>query len=91
MEFRIGDQQRDMIASVRDLAQRNFKPRGLRWMDGTFPWENMKKLAAAGEVAGDPVAIAKNTFQIIVENGNPQGITGLADLAKPGLVVVLCA
>ena len=52
---------------------------------------NMKKLAAAGEVAGDPVAIAKNTFQIIVENGNPQGITGLADLAKPGLVVVLCA
>ncbi|MSY19405.1 MAG: molybdate ABC transporter substrate-binding protein [Actinobacteria bacterium] len=52
---------------------------------------NMKKLAAVGEVAGDPVVIAKNTFQIIVENGNPQGITGLLDLANPELVVVLCA
>ena len=48
MEFRIGDQQRDMIASVRDLAQRNFKPRGLRWMDGTFPWENIRELAGLG-------------------------------------------
>ena len=48
MEFRIGDQQRDMIASVRDLAQRRFKPRGLRWMDGTFPWENIRELANLG-------------------------------------------
>jgi alkylation response protein AidB-like acyl-CoA dehydrogenase len=48
MEFRIGDQQRDMIASVRDLAQRNFKPRGLRWMDGTFPWDNIRELAGLG-------------------------------------------
>jgi molybdate transport system substrate-binding protein len=52
---------------------------------------NMKKLADAGEVAGDPVAIAKNTFEIIVENGNPQGIAAVADLANSELVVVLCA
>jgi len=52
---------------------------------------NMKKLIDAGEVAGDPVAIAKNTFEIIVEKGNPKGIAGVADLAKPELVVVLCA
>ena len=48
MDFRIGDQQRDMIASVRELAQRHFKPRGLRWMDGTFPWENIRELASLG-------------------------------------------
>ena len=29
--------------------------------------------------------------EIIVEHGNPKAITGLADLAEPGLIVVLCA
>ncbi|MFM2078288.1 MAG: hypothetical protein RJA49_2178 [Actinomycetota bacterium] len=52
---------------------------------------NMKKLTDAGEAAGDPVSIAKNTFQVIVEKGNPKGVTGVADLAKPDLIVVLCA
>ena len=37
------------------------------------------------------MAIAKNTFEIIVENGNPRGIAAVADLANPELVVVLCA
>ena len=52
---------------------------------------NMTKLIDAGENAGDPVAIAKNTFQIIVEPGNPTGVADLADLADPALIVVLCA
>lgn len=52
---------------------------------------NMTKLADAGEAAGDPVTIAKNTLQIIVEKGNPKAITGVADLAQAGLIVVLCA
>src|SRR5258708_32712347 len=48
MEFQIGAQQREMIASVRTLAQTEFKANAHRWMDGTFPWENMKKLAELG-------------------------------------------
>ncbi len=48
MEFQIGPQQRDMIATVRELAQSEFKPNAQRWMDGTFPWENMRKLAGLG-------------------------------------------
>ena len=52
---------------------------------------NMTKLTDAGQNAGDPVAIAKNTFEIIVEKGNPKGVTGVADLANPDLIVVLCA
>ncbi len=48
MEFRIGEQQREMVASVRDLAQAEFRPAAPRWMDGTFPWENMRKLASLG-------------------------------------------
>jgi molybdate transport system substrate-binding protein len=52
---------------------------------------NMTKLADAGEAAGDPLSIAKNTMEIIVEKGNPKAIAGVADLAKPDLLVVLCA
>ncbi len=52
---------------------------------------NMKKLTNAGENIGDPVSIAKNTMEIIVEKGNPKSVAGVADLAKPDLIVVLCA
>lgn len=52
---------------------------------------NMAKLVAAGETADDPVSIAANTMEIIVEKGNPTAITGLQDLAAPDLIVVLCS
>ena len=51
----------------------------------------MAKLVAADENQDAPIVIARNTFQIIVEAGNPVGVVGLADLADPGLIVVLCA
>lgn len=52
---------------------------------------NMAKVTDAGENATEPVIIARNTFEIIVEQGNPADITGVADLANPDLIVVLCA
>ena len=33
---------------MRDLAQGEFKANAQRYMDGTFPWENMKELAEIG-------------------------------------------
>lgn len=48
MEFRLTDEQRALIAPVRELAQTKFRERALRWMDGTFPWENIRELAALG-------------------------------------------
>jgi alkylation response protein AidB-like acyl-CoA dehydrogenase len=48
MDFRVGAEQREMVAAVRDLAQSEFKANAPKYMDGTFPWENMKKLAAMG-------------------------------------------
>jgi alkylation response protein AidB-like acyl-CoA dehydrogenase len=48
MDFHISPEQREMVAAVRDLAQSEFKANAGKWMDGTFPWENMKKLAALG-------------------------------------------
>lgn len=52
---------------------------------------NMKKLTDATENAGDPVSIARNSMEILVEKGNPKAIATVADLAKPGTIVVLCA
>ena len=48
MDFQLTEQQRRMVASVRDLAQGEFKANAPKYMDGTFPWENMKKLASIG-------------------------------------------
>ena len=33
---------------MRALAQSEFRERAPRWMDGTFPWDNMKQLAELG-------------------------------------------
>jgi molybdate transport system substrate-binding protein len=52
---------------------------------------NMDKLTKASLNGSDPVVFATNLLSIIVAPGNPKGITGVADLAKPDLKVVLCA
>jgi molybdate transport system substrate-binding protein len=52
---------------------------------------NMKKIETSKNVAGAPTSFAKNRLEIAVEPGNPKHVATLADLAQPGLIVVLCA
>jgi molybdate transport system substrate-binding protein len=52
---------------------------------------NMKKVTDRGLADGDPQVFARNKLEIIVPNGNPNRIDGLADLANPALKVVLAA
>jgi molybdate transport system substrate-binding protein len=51
---------------------------------------NMQKVVDAG-YANAPGVFASNRLQMVVGRGNPKGIRSLADLARPGLVVVVCA
>ena len=51
---------------------------------------NMDKLTAAGLGGVAPVAFATNLLEVITAPGNPKAIRSLADLAAPGLKVVLC-
>lgn len=51
---------------------------------------NMKKVTDTGN-ASDPQTIARNRLALLVEEGNPKGITGLADLGTSGVVFVICA
>jgi molybdate transport system substrate-binding protein len=48
-------------------------------------------MAKVGELTDQPHAFAGNKLMIAVEQGNPQHITGLADLARKDLKVVLAA
>lgn len=50
--------------------------------------QNMRKLVDAGMVE-TPATFARNKLEIAVATGNPKNITALADLAKPGVSVVL--
>jgi molybdate transport system substrate-binding protein len=52
---------------------------------------NMARVTAAGLTAAPARIFATNRLEIVVEAGNPKHITGLADLAQPGLLVVLAA
>ena len=48
LTFGLTETQREMVMSVRRLAQQRFKDRWRQWQDGTFPWENMRDLAEIG-------------------------------------------
>jgi alkylation response protein AidB-like acyl-CoA dehydrogenase len=92
MDFHISEQQREMVASVRDLAQHVFKPNAMRWMDGTFPWENMKKLAELGvlgmsvpeEYGGLGLPIL-DTALILEEIAKVDYVTAMAVLGEAGV------
>src|ERR1700674_4853627 len=49
---------------------------------------NMDKLTADGFTSGSSKIFAGNQLEIAVAPGNPKGITGLADLAKSGVIYI---
>ena len=51
----------------------------------------MKTVTDAKLTAAPPVIFAKNILEIATPPGNPKGIATFADLAKPGVKVVVCA
>src|SRR6201747_731864 len=92
MDFEISAQQREMIGSVRSLAQNEFKSNALRWMDGTFPWENIRKLAGLGvlgmsvpeEYGGLGLPIL-DTALILEEIAKTCYVTAMAVLGEAGV------
>ena len=92
MEFKIGTEQREMIAAVRQLAQSEFKQDAPKWMDGTFPWPNIKKLAALGvlgmsvpeEYGGLGLSILDSAL-ILEEIAKVDYVTAMAVLGEAGV------
>ena len=52
---------------------------------------SMATVTSAGDNAAAPVTFTRNELEIATAPGNPKNITSLADLAKPGVKVSLCA
>jgi alkylation response protein AidB-like acyl-CoA dehydrogenase len=48
MKLELTPEQREMLQTVRKLANNNFKPRVTKWQDGTFPHANLRELAEIG-------------------------------------------
>lgn len=51
----------------------------------------MNQVVDAGEVSGEIRTFARNRLVIAVQDGNPAGITGLADFARDDLLIGLCS
>jgi alkylation response protein AidB-like acyl-CoA dehydrogenase len=81
-----------MIAAVRQLAQDEFKQDAPKWMDGTFPWPNIKKLAALGvlgmsvpeEYGGLGLSILDSAL-ILEEIAKVDYVTAMAVLGEAGV------
>lgn len=50
----------------------------------------MDTVVKAGLLAGEPTNFAANTLVIVTAPGNPRNVASFADLAKPGVSVVIC-
>ncbi len=46
--MQLTEEQRLLVRSVRELAQSEIKQNAVKHLDGSFPWENIKKLADLG-------------------------------------------
>src|SRR5262249_51726468 len=92
MDFQLSEQQRRIVAAVRDLAQGDFKSNRQRYMDGTFPWDNMKKLAEIGvlgmsvpeEYAGLGLPVF-DTALLLEEIAKTCYVTAMATLGEAGV------
>jgi molybdate transport system substrate-binding protein len=51
---------------------------------------SLQKVVDAGK-ASDPDVFARNRLELAVGRGNPEKLTGLRDLARAGVVFVMCA
>src|SRR4051812_50161610 len=92
MDFQLTEQQRRMVAAVRELAQGEFKANAQKYMDGTFPWVNMKKLAEIGvlgmtvpEEYGGPCLPVFDTALVVEEDWKTFFFTPVGTLGGGGV------
>jgi alkylation response protein AidB-like acyl-CoA dehydrogenase len=89
---KLTEEQRRMVASVRALAQGEFKPRAIKYLDGTSPWENIKRLAELGvlgmavpEAYGGLGATVLDTALVLEEIAKTCYVTAMAALGEVGV------
>jgi alkylation response protein AidB-like acyl-CoA dehydrogenase len=92
VDFRISDEQRAFVDTVRKACQKDFKGRAVKYLDGTWPVENMKQLAEIGvlgmavpqEYGGSGLGIL-DTVLVLEEIGKVCYVTAMAALGEVGV------
>ncbi len=92
MDFRLSDEQRSMVGAVRELARGEFRGRAARYMDGTFPWENIHALAKMGvlgmsvpeEYGGTNLSVL-DTALVLEEIAKTCYVTAMAVMGEVGV------
>ncbi|MBI4195009.1 MAG: acyl-CoA dehydrogenase family protein [Betaproteobacteria bacterium] len=92
MDFKISDEQRAFVETVRKVCQKEFAPRAISYLDGTWPAENMRRLAEIGvlgmavpqEYGGSGLSIL-DTVLVLEEIGKVCYVTAMAALGEVGV------
>ena len=91
MDFSISEQQRAFVDTVRKVCQKEFAPRAIKYLDGTWPAENMKRLGEIGvlgmavpeEYGGSGLSIL-DTVLVLEEIGKVCYVTAMGALGEVG-------
>ena len=92
MDFSISEEQRAFVDTVRKACQKDFKARAIKYLDGTWPAENMRQLADLGvlgmavpqEYGGSGLGIL-DTVLVLEEIGKVCYVTAMAALGEVGV------
>jgi alkylation response protein AidB-like acyl-CoA dehydrogenase len=92
MDFKISDDQRAFVETVRKACQKDFAPRAIKYLDGSWPAENMQRLAELGvlgmsvpqEYGGSGLSIL-DTVLVLEEIGKVCYVTAMAALGEVGV------
>ncbi|HSC96112.1 MAG TPA: acyl-CoA dehydrogenase family protein [Burkholderiales bacterium] len=92
MDFRISEEQRAFVDTVRRVCQKDFKARAIKYLDGTWPAENMRSLAEIGvlgmavpqDYGGSGLGIL-DTVLVLEEIGKVCYVTAMAALGELGV------
>ena len=89
--WQLAETQRQFVGTVRGVTQGEFRDRGLSYMDGTFPWENIHRLAELGilgmavpEEYGGSASTVFDTALVLEEIAKGCYVTAMAVLGEVG-------
>jgi alkylation response protein AidB-like acyl-CoA dehydrogenase len=92
MDFSISDEQRAFVKTIRKVCQKEFAPRAIQYLDGTWPQENMRRLAELGvlgmavpQVYGGLGLAILDTVLVLEEIGKVCYVTAMAVLGEVGV------
>src|SRR3989304_5179808 len=92
MDFRLTDEQRDMVDAVRKMRQKELAPKAIKWLNGEFPYENISQLAKIGVLGmavpqeyGGMDASVLDTVLVLEEISKACYATALAVLGEIGV------